>query len=264
MSGISPSQYIAHHLEHLTVNLKTGQWGGDLPGFWVLNVDSLIVSWVLGFAFLFLFRFVAVRMTTGTPGKLQNFVESIIEFVDGLVKESFHGKSSLIAPLSLTIFMWIFLMNLMDLLPVDIIPRLAGLSGAEYFKALPTADPNTTFGLSFGVFILIIFYNFKSKGLMGVIKETLTVPFGPWLFPVNIMFRFVEEFVKPLSLSLRLFGNMFAGELIFILIAALLPWWAQWAPGGIWAIFHILIITIQAFIFMMLTIVYLTMAQEQH
>jgi F-type H+-transporting ATPase subunit a len=263
--AVTPVQYIAHHLEHLTLNVKTGQWGGDLPGFWVLNVDSLVVSILLGCAFLFLFRFIAVRMTTGTPGKLQNFVESIIEFVDTLVKESFHGKSTLIAPLSLTIFMWVFLMNFMDLLPVDLIPRLVGLgTGAEYFKTVPTADPNITFGLSIGVFFLIVFYNLKVKGPFGVLKETLTFPFGPWLFPINIMFRIVEECVKPFSLSLRLFGNMFAGELIFVLIAALLPWWSQWLPGGIWAIFHILIITIQAFIFMMLTIVYLTMAQEQH
>lgn len=264
MSGsLTPSQYIAHHLEHLSYNFKTGQWVND-GSFWVLNVDSMLIAWVLGFAFLFLFRFVAIRMTAGVPGKCQNFVESIVEFVQGLVKESFHGDSALVAPLSLTIFIWVFLMNFMDLLPIDIIPRVTGLFGAEHFKVVPTADPYMTFGLSISIFLLIIFYNFKVKGAKGVLKESLTAPFGPWLFPINLAFRLVEECVKPLSLSLRLFGNMFAGELIFILIAALLPWWTQWLPGGIWAIFHILIITIQAFIFMMLTIVYMTMAHEQH
>jgi len=248
---------------HLAYNVKTGQWHDD-GSFWVLNVDSLVMAWIVGFAFLFLFRHVAVRVTAGIPGKLQNFVESLLDFTTGLVKESFHGECALLAPLALTIFCWVFLMNFMDLLPVDLIPRLLGLFGVEHFKVVPTADPNMTFGISLGVFLLIVFYNFKIKGPKGVMKETLTFPFGPWLFPINIMFRLVEELVKPFSLSLRLFGNMFAGELIFVLVAAMLPWWVQWLPAGAWAIFHILIITIQAFILMMLTIVYLTMAHEQH
>lgn len=260
---MTPTEYIAHHLEHLALNLKTGQWIDD-GSFWVINLDSLAISWILGALFLFLFRFAAVRVTAGTPGKLQNFVETMVDFVQGLVKESFHGECALMAPLSLTIFVWIFLMNFMDLLPVDLIPCFLNLFGVTHFKVVPTADPNITFGLSIGVFFLVMFYNFKIKGLSGFVKESLTFPFGPWLFPINIMFRLVEELVKPFSLSLRLFGNMFAGELIFVLVAAMLPWWSQWLPGGIWAIFHILIITIQAFIFMMLTIVYLTMAHEQH
>lgn len=261
---MSPAQYIEHHLVHLAVNVKTGQMvTDDGGGFWVLNLDTTIISIVLGVMFLGLFRYVAVRMVSGTPGKLQNFIESIYDFVFNLVKESFHGKNALIAPLSLTIFLWVFLMNFMDLLPVDLVPRVASLFSAGHFKSVPTADPNLTFALSIGVFVLIVFYNIKIKKF-GLIKEILTMPFGPWLFPINIAFRLVEECVKPFSLSLRLFGNMFAGELIFILIAALLPWWFQWLPGGIWAIFHILIITIQAFIFMMLTIVYLTMAHETH
>lgn len=261
--AITTAQYIEHHLTHLAYNVKTGQWYDD-GSFWVLNVDSLVMAWIVGFAFLFVFRYVAIRVTAGIPGKLQNFVESMLDFTSGLVKESFHGECALIAPLALTIFCWVFLMNFMDLLPVDLIPRLLGLFGVEHFKIVPTADPNMTFGISLGVFLLIVFYNFKVKGPTGVLKETLTFPFGPWLFPINIMFRIVEELVKPFSLSLRLFGNMFAGELIFILIAAMLPWWTQWIPAGAWAIFHILIITIQAFILMMLTIVYLTMAHEQH
>lgn len=261
--AITAAQYIEHHLQHLAYNVKTGQWNDD-GSFWVLNVDSLIMAWIVGFAFLFIFRHVAVRVTSGIPGKLQNFVESMLDFTSGLVKESFHGECALISPLALTIFCWVFLMNFMDLLPVDLVPRLLGLFGVEHFKVVPTADPNMTFGISFGVFLLIVFYNFKIKGAAGVLKESLTFPFGPWLFPVNFMFRLVEELVKPFSLSLRLFGNMFAGELIFVLVAAMLPWWTQWIPAGAWAIFHILIITIQAFILMMLTIVYLTMAHEKH
>ncbi|MES2204593.1 MAG: F0F1 ATP synthase subunit A [Pseudomonadota bacterium] len=260
---MTAAQYIEHHLVHLAYNVKTGQWHDD-GSFWVLNVDSLVMAWIVGFAFLFLFRHVAARVTSGIPGKLQNFVESMLDFTSGLVKESFHGECALIAPLALTIFCWVFLMNFMDLLPVDLVPRVLGLFGVEHFKVVPTADPNMTFGISFGVFLLIVFYNFKIKGPVGVLKESLTFPFGPWLFPINLMFRLVEELVKPFSLSLRLFGNMFAGELIFILVAAMLPWWSQWIPAGAWAIFHILIITIQAFILMMLTIVYLTMAHEQH
>jgi F-type H+-transporting ATPase subunit a len=260
---MNPAAYIEHHLTHLAYNFKTGKWFDD-GSFWVINVDSIAIAVLLGAFFLFFFRLAAVRAVSGTPGKLQNFVESILEAVQNLVKESYHGKSELVAPLSLTIFVWVFLMNFMDLLPVDIIPRFLQLFGVEHFKVVPTADINMTFGLSITVFILIIFYNFAAKGPLGVLKETLVFPFGPWLFPINILFRLVEEFVKPLSLALRLFGNMFAGELIFILVAAMLPWWFQWVPGGVWAIFHILIITIQAFIFMMLTIVYLTMAQETH
>jgi len=260
---MNPAHYIQHHLTHWAYNLKTGQWMDD-GSFWVINVDSLAISIGLGVLFLFFFRLAAVRAIAGVPGRLQNFVEFVLDFVQGLVKESFHGESRLVAPLSLTIFLWVFLMNFMDLLPVDLLPRFLELFGVPYFRVVPTADANTTFGLSITVFVLIIYYNISSKGLMGLLKESLVFPFGPWLFPINLAFRLVEEGVKPLSLSLRLFGNMFAGELIFILIAAMLPWWFQWLPGGIWAIFHILIISIQAFIFMMLTIVYLTMAQEKH
>ncbi len=207
-------------------------------------------------------RLAARKATTGVPGKLQNLVEIVVEFVGKSVTDTFHGTSKVIAPLALTIFVWVFLMNVMDLLPIDLVPRALEYVGFTHFKSVPTADPNMAFAMSLSVFALIIFYNIKIKGWhLG--KEILTKPFGPWLFPLNIFFRLVEEFVKPLSLALRLFGNMFAGELVFILIA-LLPWWAQWLPGGIWSVFHILIITLQAFIFMMLTIVYLSMAHETH
>ncbi len=228
-----------------------------------LHVDTLGVSIVLGLIVFGLFFIAARHATEGVPGKLQNLVEMMVDFVQGFVKESFHGRSQLIAPLALTIFIWVFLMNFMDLIPVDLLPRIASLFGAKHFRAVPTADPNMTFALSITVFALIIFYNFKIKGTIGLGKEILTQPFGPWLFPLNIVFRLLEEIVKPISLALRLFGNMFAGELIFILIA-LMPWWIQWTVGGVWAIFHILIISIQAFIFMMLTIVYLSMAHESH
>lgn len=254
-------QYIQHHLEHWQQPLMAN---ADATSFYCLNLDTFIVSIVLGFAFLLLFRFVAVRVVSGVPGKLQNFIEMIVEFVDKTIKESYHGESALIAPLALTIFLWVFLMNFMDLLPIDFMSVISGLFGLEHFKTVPTADPNATFAMSISVFVLIIFYNLKVKGISGVTKEMLYKPFGIWLFPINILFRIIEECVRPISLALRLFGNMFAGELIFILVAALIPWYLQWLPGSIWAIFHILVITIQAFIFMMLTIVYISMAQESH
>lgn len=259
MSGGSEA-YIQHHLEHLELNLSNFTLTSN--GFWTLNLDTFIVGLVTALTIAILFRYVAARMQTGVPGRLQNFVEMAIEFVQGSVRDTFHGQSNLIAPLALTIFTWIFLMNTLDLLPVDLVPWLASYAGATHFKIVPTADPNMTFAMSVSVFFLIIFYNVAIKGWhLG--KEILVSPFGPWLFWLNIPFRLLEECVKPFSLALRLFGNMFAGELIFVLIAQL-PFWAQWLPGGIWAIFHILIITIQAFIFMMLTVAYLSMAHDTH
>lgn len=256
------AEYVQHHLHHWVFDLKTMRFE-QTHSFWALNIDTLLVSIVLGVLAFGLFAWVARRAVVDTPGKLQNFIEATVEVIQGMVKETYHGTSRLIAPLALTIFVWVFLMNFMDLIPVDLLPRAAGELGVPYFKAVPTADPMLTFAMSISVFILIIFYNFKSKGIIGLSKEILTQPFGIWLFPVNILFRFLDEIVKPLSLALRLFGNMFASELVFILIA-LLPWWIQWAPGVVWSIFHILIITIQAFIFMMLTIVYLNLAQSGH
>lgn len=256
----SAAEYVQHHLEHLPLNLQNFTLTKD--GFWTLNLDTFAVSLILGFIFLTLFRFAAKHAVAGVPGKIQNAVEILVEFVDKTVRESFHGSSQLIAPLALTIFVWIFLMNFMDLLPVDLLPAFLSWFGIHYFRSVPTADPNATFGMSISVFFLILYYNFKIKGA-SLGKEVLTAPFGPWLFPLNIAFRLLEDIVRPISLSLRLFGNLFAGELIFILVA-LLPWWIQWTIGGVWAIFHILIILIQAFIFMMLTIVYLSMAHESH
>lgn len=257
---MSSEDYIQHHLEHLQLNLSNYTIGNG--GFWTLNLDTIIVGLVTALLIGGTLRYVAVHMQIGKPSRLQNFVEVAIEFVQRTVSESFHGKSQLIAPLALTLFLWIFFMNALDLLPVDLFPGLLGMFGVHHFKSVPTADPNMTFAMSISVFFLVIFYNFTVKGWrLG--KEVLVSPFGPYLFPLNIAFRLIEEFVKPFSLALRLFGNMFAGELIFVLIATL-PWWAQWLPGSIWAIFHILIITIQAFIFMMLTIAYLSMAHDTH
>ena len=259
---IDTAEYINHHLQNLHVNMNTWQVGSG--GFWTLNLDTLVISAVLGLLFCLSFYWVARRVTSDTPGSWQNVVEVVLEFVNQQVRDTFHsGKNALIGPLALTIFMWVFLMNLMDLIPVDFLPHTASLAGVPYLRVVPTTDLNLTFALSLSVFLLVIFYNFKIKGLGRLGKEFFTVPFGPYLFPINMIFRLIEEFAKPLSLSLRLFGNMYAGELIFILIA-LLPWWAQWTLGIPWAIFHILIITLQAFIFMMLTIVYITMAHEAH
>lgn len=261
MSSITPGQYIQHHLEHLTLNLKTFALNNDEAGFWTLNLDTMIISALLAVVVFGTLRFVATRMQE-VPRGMQNVVEIVLDFVNNAVHEIFHHKSTFIPSLALTIFLWVFFMNAMDLLPVDFLPRLLGLVGLHYFKTVPTADPNATFAMSISVFLLIIFFNIKAKKHR-LLKEMLTFPFGPWLFPVNVAFRLVEECVKPLSLALRLFGNMFAGELIFILIA-ILPWWIQWPPGAIWAIFHILIITLQAFLFMMLTIIYLSMAHDAH
>jgi len=260
---MSPTEYIQHHLTNLQLNLHTGSVG-PTSGFWVLNLDTLITSFLIGVLFLGLFYLAARKAVSTQPGKLQNFVEYSIEMVNGMTKEVFHGENSVIAPMAMTVFFWVFFMNLVDLLPVDLIPRLLGFFGIHHYRAVPTADLSLPVGLALTVFIMIIYYNFKIKGPKNLLIEILSKPFGWYLMPVNIFFRLVEEIAKPLSLSLRLFGNLFAGELIFVLIAGLIPFWLQWIPGGIWAIFHILIITIQAFIFMMLTIVYLSMAHESH
>ena len=261
--GLTPAEYVQHHLTFLKLNLHTMKIDPNASGFWVLNVDSLLMSIFLGVVFLGLFYWFARKASVTKPGKFQSFIEMIVEFVDRSVEETFKVPSILIGPLSMTIFIWVFLMNLMDLIPVDLIPQAASLVGVEHFRAVPTADLNTTIAMALTVFILILVYNFKGKGPKGFAKEVLTKPFGPKLMPLNVVFRLLEDGVKPVSLSLRLYGNLFAGELIFILIA-LLPWWAQWPLGGVWAIFHILIIVIQAFIFMMLTIVYLSMAYHEH
>ena len=273
---LTSGEYISHHLQNLQVcKNETGEWvwnqcaGNPMA----INVDSMFWSVFLGLVFCTLFWSVAKKSSTGKPTKFQAFVEIIVEFVDSSVKDTFHGKSRLIAPLGLTIFVWVFLMNLMDLVPVDWIPKLAELIGIPYMKVVPSTDVNITFGMSIAVFFLILFYTHLFKGPLGLIKDLTLHPIAPptkgvglIAAPVIILFNFVLESVallaKPVSLSLRLFGNMFAGELIFILIALLGLWQLPLHFG--WAVFHVLIVTLQAFIFMMLTIVYLSLASETH
>jgi F-type H+-transporting ATPase subunit a len=263
------SEYIKHHLTF---------WN-SAEGFSSVHLDTFSVSLILGFLFAVLMAYIARNAKMENPGRLQLFVESLIEMVDNQVKDVFHAKSKLVAPLALTIFSWVFLMNAMDMLPVDLVPSIAQWVGHHffgmdpehvYFRVVPSADVNATFAMSLSVLVLIFAFSIKHKGLGGYGKELLTAPFHASgavgtviLAPVNFIFQLIELLAKPISLSLRLFGNMYAGELIFILIA-LLPWWCQWALGGPWVIFHILIITLQAFVFMMLTVVYLSLAVESH
>lgn len=251
------TEYIKEHL----ANLSYGS------GFWQINIDTLIISILLGVIFLTIFYFVAIQATSHVPSKLQNAVEIIIELINKQINSTYHGKQTMMAPLALTVFVWVFLMNCMDLLPVDLLETACHIfnikSNIRHAKLVPTTDPNLTLGLSLSVFLLSVFYSFAAKGWKQFIYGFFSQPFSIWLLPFNIFFKTIEAFAKILSLGLRLFGNMYAGELIFILIA-LLPWWAQWTLGGPWVIFHILIITIQAFIFAMLTIVYLTMAEKMH
>jgi F-type H+-transporting ATPase subunit a len=270
------SEYISHHLQNLQVcKTETGDWvwnqcaGNPMA----INVDSMFWSVLLGLIFVVLFRGAAKKSSVGKPTKFQAFVEIIVEFVDSAVKDTFHGTSRLIAPLGLTIFVWVFLMNLMDLVPVDWIPLAAEAAGIPYMKVVPTTDVNVTFGMSIAVFILIIVYTTMYKGPLGLLKDLTLHPIAPptkglglLAAPLVIAFNFILESVallaKPVSLSLRLFGNMFAGELIFILIALLGIYQLPLHFG--WAVFHVLIVTLQAFIFMMLTIVYLSLASEKH
>ena len=253
--GQTTTEYIQHHL----TNLQVGE------GFWALHLDTLFVSLALGLIVFGTMWLVTRKATAGVPSGMQNFVEMVVNMVDSQVKDTFHGKSALIAPLALTIFVWIFAMNAMDVIPVDLLPLIASWFGVHNLKVVPTTDLNATFAMSLSVFFLIYFYSLKVKGFKGFSKEILFSPFGkfPLLIPVNILFRIVEDIAKPISLALRLFGNMYAGEMVFILIA-LLPWYLQWTLGAPWAIFHLLIITLQAFVFMMLSIVYLSMAHESH
>ena len=284
------SEYIVHHLTNLTygklpagferydgsVVPEGGQWTlahgaseSAAMGFYALHGASLLWSIGLGLIFCWLFRRVAMRASPCAPSGLMNFVEMVVEFVDGTVKDTFHGKNPLIAPLALTIFVWVFLMNLMDLIPVDLIPHSLMLAGVEYQKIVPSTDPNITMGMAIGVFFLMLFYSVKVKGF-GFVKELTLNPFNhPLFIPVNLFMEVVGLLAKPFSLGLRLFGNMYAGEMIFILIAALFSVGVFWLlPAALlqigWAIFHILVITLQAFIFMVLTIVYLSMAHEDH
>ena len=272
MAAGSPAEYISHHIQNLTYGERAdGSWGfahsakeATEMGFVAINVDTMFWSLATGIAFCWLFRIAAVSASVQNPSRWQLCVEMLVEMVAGSVKDAFHGENRLIAPLAMTIFVWIFLMNLMDLIPVDFIPFLTHLAGVEYMKIVPTTDVNATFGMSLSVFGLMIFYGIKVKGLGGFLGELAFHPFGKAFLPVNLVLETVSFLAKPLSLSLRLFGNMFAGELVFVLIAGLIPFYLQFALSVPWAIFHILIITLQAYIFMMLTIVYLSQSHESH
>ena len=289
MAADTPVEYIQHHLQNLTYGklpagyervdpytndvtvLQEASWtfartsaeATDM-GFMAFHVDTLGWSIFMGILFLTIFRMVAKRATSGVPSGLQNVVEMTVEFVQTIVRDGFHGRNPVIAPLALTMFVWIFLMNSLKLIPVDFIPQIAHALGLEYFKIVPTTDPNGTFGISIGVFLLIIFYSIKVKGAGGFAKELSFTPFNHWaLVPFNLVLEILGLLPKPLSLALRLFGNMYAGEVVFILIA-ILPFWVQWTLNVPWAIFHILVVTLQAFIFTTLAVVYLSQAHEDH
>ena len=267
-TGITPSQYIHHHLSYWQVG----------HGFWTFDLDTIIFSVGMGVLLLGIMYAVVSRATAGQPGKWQSFLETVLSGVHDNVKQVFLFDNPVIAPLAITIFVWIWAMNFMDIVPVDLFPRIAQFIGAHFFhadpetvylKVVPTNDMNMTFGLSLGVFVLTLYYSFSKKGILGYAKEFVTHPFeGPNL-PVklvlvipNVAMNVVETVSKPLSLSLRLFGNLFAGEILFILIA-MLPWWGGILTLG-WMLFHLLVITIQAFVFMMLSVVYLSMAHTVH
>jgi len=282
--ALTSSEYIKHHLQNLTFGkLPDGSLGvahsaaeAKAMGFWALNLDTFAISLVLGALFVYFFSKSASKAAAGVPSGLQNFVEWVVEFVDGSVRGSFTARNPMVAPLALTIFAWILLMNLMDLLPIDYLPLLAHEAGLPFLKIVPTTDPNATFGMSIGVFLLVIYYSIKMKGVGGFVGELTLQPFGKFGIPANLFLEGVNLIAKPISLALRLFGNMYAGEMIFILIALMGASWVGASFGSTmlfgsqvvlslgWAIFHILIVTLQAFIFMTLTVVYLDMAHQEH
>jgi F-type H+-transporting ATPase subunit a len=272
--------YILHHETNLSNKAAHG-----IVDFTVVNYDTIFFSLLLAVVFLGLFWAVARRASAGVPGPVQNFIEMIVEFVDTQVRDTFHGASRLIAPLALTIFCWIWLFNFMDLVPVDLLPLVARGVGLEHLKVVPSTDLNATFAMSLTVFILIIFYSLKMKGPVGFIGELTLNPFRAknvlvqaLLVPVNFVLESVTFLARPLSLSLRLYGNLYAGEMVFLLLAVLSlqgisalshfsGWFfliVQYLLALVWTIFHLLVITLQAFIFMVLTIVYLSMASEHH
>ena len=271
----NPAEYIQHHLTNLTFGqYEDGTWGlahtaeeAAAMGFNAIHVDSMVWSVVTGLVFFIVFRVAAKNATAGVPGPLQNFVEMIVDFIDDTTATIFNYRNSLIAPMALTIFVWVWLMNFMDLVPVDWIPTLAKMMGVEYMKVVPSTDPNITMAMAFSVFGLIIFFSIKEKGLGGFLGELAFHPFPKWLAPVNLIIESVILIAKPISLGLRLFGNMYAGEMIFILIALMFSGGLLYGVlGGVlqwgWAMFHVLIITLQAFIFAVLTTVYMAQAHE--
>jgi len=264
--GESPTDYILHHLTHL----KSGS------GFWTWHVDTLLMSAVLAGLVGFVFWLAARRTTAGVPSRFVSFFEMILDFVDGQVAEIYHGDRRFLTALALSLFTWIVAMNTMDLLPLDLPGSIAALFGAHYFRVLPTADLNGTIAMALVVLLLVIVFSIRAKGLGGYLHEWVAAPFGVWFAPANVLLNAVELLSKPVSLGMRLFGNMFAGELLFMLIALLgfavagltassIAFFVmQVALGSAWAIFHILIVLLQAYIFMVLPVVYIAMAEEHH
>jgi F-type H+-transporting ATPase subunit a len=265
--ALTPSGYIEHHLSFNTHPIAQGS-------FWSIHIDTLVMSILLGLLAVGLIAWVLRGATSGVPTKRQAFIELIFDFVDDQVKNIYHGdRQRFIAPAAFTVFIWVLLMNAMDFLPVDWVAGLASLIGGEHTKwrVVPTSDINTTFALALTVWALMILFAIRAKGLLGWIHELFCAPFGthPLVWPANFLFNLIEYVSKPLSHSLRLFGNMYAGEVIFLLLGL---WAASGVTGTIagavlgagWSIFHILIVALQAFIFMMLTVVYLAMAEESH
>jgi F-type H+-transporting ATPase subunit a len=274
---LTPASYIQHHLKNLAITVDEGS------AFWTIHVDTFATSLVVGLGMVFAFWLATRKATAGVPGKWQAFVEIVLEFVDKQAKDAYHGPSRLVTPIAITLFCWILVLNSIKMIPADFLAgpfawlsvQVATLLGAahpehyNYWKPVPTADLNATFGLSLSVFFLMIFFALRAKGLGGFVHELFTAPFGKWMFPANLLLNAVELLSKPVSLAMRLFGNMFAGEVLFLLI---------WALGGVglvgvaasgllglgWMLFHLLVIPLQAFIFMMLSIVYLSLMEEGH
>ncbi len=259
---LTPTSYIQHHLHNLTAQVGEGS-------FWTINLDTLITSLLMGFLMVFGFWLATRKATAGVPGKWQAFIEILLEFVDRQARDTYHGKSKLVTPIAITIFFWILLMNLLKMIPADFIAKPLELLGVPYWKPVPTADVNATLGMSFSVFFLMLFFALRSKGLGGFAKEFLTAPFGKWMMPFNLILNIVEWLSKPISLAMRLFGNMFGGEIVFLLIwvlggAGLLGLLGGATFGLGWMIFHLLVVPLQAFIFMMLSIVYLSLSEDSH
>lgn len=261
--ALTPTSYIQHHLKNLTAPV------GEGGGFWTLHVDTIVMSLGMGLLMVFLFWLATRRPTTGVPGKWQAFVEICLEFVDRQARDTYHGKSKLVTPIAITLFFWILLMNLIKMIPADFIAKPLELLGVHYFKPVPTADVNATLGMSISVFFLMLIFAIRAKGIGGFTHEFLTAPFGKWMMPFNLILNIVEWLSKPISLAMRLFGNMFGGEIVFLLIwvlggASLLGIFAGGLFGLGWMLFHLLVIPLQAFIFMMLSIVYLSLSEDAH
>ena len=261
--ALTPTSYIQHHLKNLTA-----QVGGDGP-FWTINVDTFVTAVLMGLVIVFAFWMATRKPTAGVPGKWQAFVEIMLEFVDKQARDTYHGTSKLVTPIAITIFFWILMMNLLKMIPADFIAKPLELMGVHYWKPVPTADVNATLGMSISVFFLMLVFAFRSKGLGGFAHEFLTAPFGKWMMPFNLILNIVEWLSKPISLAMRLFGNMFGGEIVFLLIwvlggAGIVGMLGGAAFGLGWMLFHLLVIPLQAFIFMMLSIVYLSLSEDSH